>query len=801
MHHPRDVFEHPENYWNFLTVKEDVDFEGQYFDRKEAGRIKSTGFVDRSTIQSVVNDIAESVSAFANSNKLGGLLVLGVSNRGEIKGINHLNDDQRNIITNIHALLSNQAATVKFFDCQNDSNTPDKICLIYVPHTEHNICETPGYVPKAWLRQGGQNILVSQAQRERLRRDKRIVDFEQTYCCPYDSRDVDQAVLKELRDSYSSLYEYDTEDFLYQIGALIRHEEGYAFTNAGFLFFTSNPQRKLTTAYIRLLRFEVPIEDINLRGLPTFERAFSGSLTKQIRDMRTFFQESGFFKTYQRRNPDGGFIEEPEYPYIPIDEAIVNAVVHRDYAIGLPIECEVYKDNFLVRNPGRIIQRDRDVPDHFSLDHTLLVSTPRNLKLIEWLKSMRDRRGSAFVRALSEGTKRMRDEMIKLHLPAPTYEVTESQTTVILTSNATEREALMRNTSKVPSTEFANLFPLSFLLESGQPPHNEYVDQQRQNFMGALRDALAAKGWFIDNLSFGRIIAHRQKLDIPLPKNVSRIVRFYPAYSFQIRSYWGRYYLCIDYTLEVKNINSVQDLLTYFESSEFVNRTAFAQWKGWHYGKIVFADREWTRIRFFDFEQEEQVASNKVIPNLPTSMIERVLNQQGMKFDLYQAIKEHSLALEINASRTRIDKTQATTNDVAESVFPLVFAGMHVFLEPKPTPLSRQRTEREPFVVSSLPEPSVEFNHHHETVDIRSGITTYGAYENSPKTIELIPICTPPLRQSMVALIERLKIGKYKYRGSERTFSTRYTYNSVITVASPEEILDDCKRLLNEHHE
>jgi predicted HTH transcriptional regulator len=798
MPNPREVFEQPENHWSFLTAATDADFEGQHFDRKEGGRKKADGTVDRHIIHNLIGEITECISAFANFNKIGGLLVLGISKDGEIKGISHLTDEQRNGITNISVMLANQAATAKFFDCQNELGLPDFVCLIYVPYTEYAICETFGSLPKAWLRQGAQNILMNHSQQEQLRRDKRIVDFEQAYCCPYDHRDLDQAVLREFRASYSSLFEYDAEEFLYQIGALTQHDGSYAFTNAGLLFFASNPQRKLTTAYIRLLRFEGTIEDIDQRGLPTFERVFSGPLTKQIRDMRTFFKETGFFKIYQRRNPGGGFLEEPEYPYISVDEAIVNAVAHRDYAVSWPSECEAYKDSFLVRNPGRIIQRGRDVPKHFSLDNTRLVSTPRNPKLIEWLKIMRDSQGIAFIRALSEGTKRMSDEMLALHLPAPAYEVSESQTAVILTSNASEREALMRNASRTPSTEFANLFPLSFLLENGQVPPYESLDQQRKSFMNTLRDTLAANGWFIDSLKFGRLIAHRQKIDIPLPANVTRIVRFYPAYSFQLRSYWGRFYLCIDYTLEVKNIRTVQALLGTLKPSELVGRGSVAQWKGWQQGKIVSADREWSLIHLFEFEQEEQISSNMVIPNLPTSMIEQILIQQDIQFDLYQAIKEHSLALEINASRIRIDKTQAIAKNIAEVNFPLSFGGIHAFLQP--TPLLRQETEKE-LVVNSLQEPSVEFNHRHETVDIRTGITTYGSYDRSPKMLELIPICTPLLRQNMVDLIERLKTGSYKYRGSERTFSTRLTYNTVITVTSPEALLDECGRLLTEHNE
>jgi len=802
MPHPRDVFDHPDVYWNFLTAQADTDFEGQFFDRKEAGRPNSTGFLERNALQDLIKEITECVSAFANSNKQGGLLVLGISSKGEIKGIRHLSDAQRNNIANINAMLTNQAATVRFFDCHNESNTPDILCLIYVPHTEYGICETLHSIPKAWLRQGPQNIPMTLLMREQLRRDKKIVDFEQVYCCPYDPTDVDQAVLKEFRNVYPSYYEYNTEEFLYHISALIKDGQEYAFTNAGFLFFASNPQRKLTTAYIRLLRFEAGVENIDKRGLPTFERSFTGSLTKQIRDMRTFFQESGFFKTYQRRNADGGFTQEPEFPYISIDEAIVNAIAHRDYAMSLSVECESYKDTFLVRNPGRLLQRDGDVPNHFSLDHILLVSTPRNPQLIEWLRAMQDTRGSAFVKALSEGTKRMRDEMLKLHLPAPAYEVSQSQTTVILTSNATERETLMRGAPLMHATEFANLFPLSFLTESGQPPSNAYVGQQRQNFMGTLKDALTANRWFIDSFSFSRLIVHRQELANALPENVRRTVRFFPAYSFQLRSYWGHYFLCIDYTLEVKNSKVAKDLLTYLKPDELIQRTALAQWRGgWHHGKIVSLDQEWTHIRFFDFEQEEQVVSAKVYPRLPTAMIERVLNQQGIRFDLYQAIKEHSLALETNASRIRLDKTQAIANNLAQSVFPLNFGDLHAFLQPNPTALSRQQIEKPDFYVSNLPEPMVVFNQRQETADIRSGITTFGAYENAAKRIELIPICMPKLRENMVALIERLKIGKHKYRGSERTFSTRFNYTNVITVASPQSIVDECKRLLSEHEE
>lgn len=803
MPEPKEVFESPEKYWEFLTANSDSEFEGQYFDRKEAGRPDECGNVGNSQIQKVTEQITECISAFANINFLGGLLVLGISTKGEVKGVDHLTEKKLNNLLNINPMLSNQAAQVKLFACKDDSNSPNKIALIYVPYAEHGVCQTPGNFPKAWKRQGFQNILLDYEQLYLLKRNKKFVDFEREFCCPYDPDEVDRGVLQEFRkvNLLEAKYEYNDEQLLYNSGALLKDGSKYAFTKAGFLFFASNPQRLLSWSYIRLLRFETTKENIENRGLPTFDKQFSGSITKQIRNMRTFLKESGFFKLYQKRNPDGGFIDEPEYPYIAIDEAIVNAVAHRDYAMKLPIECEYYKNAFIVRNSGCILQREHNIPKHFSLENTTLVSTPRNSQLIEWLRKMRDKDGAAFVRALSEGTKQMRDEMLNLSLPAPLYEVSEAQTTVILFSNAAEREAKLQSASVNPPTEFTNLFPLKFtsLYEQNFDPNS--FKSRHKDIISSLKDSLEANNWYIDNLSFSRLKAHKKGVSITQPQEVFRIVRFYPAYSFQIRHYWENYYLCIDYTLEVKNIQVLSALLNNFQPSEMVGRTATAEWQGWRRGKIISAEREWSRIYFFDFEREEQVASHKVIPNLPRNFIERELSRQDVRFNLHQAIKEHSLALKPSAARIRAEKTQAIATDVAQSVFPLTLNELRIGLKPTPVELIRQSSLTKELRVQSLSEPNVEFNRRRESADIREGLTKFGAYDNEPTRIELVPICAPALRNNMTDLIERIKTGKYKYRGSERTFSTRFTYTSIVNVPSVEQSLDECRRLLSEHPE
>lgn len=640
---------------------------------------------------------------------------------------------------------------------------------------------------------------------EHLRRTvqqyQKTIDQEQAYCCPYRPEDLDRGVLEAFRqiDSDDNISELTSEELLYNAGALDRDDLGsYFFTNVGCLFFAVNPQRILPWSYIRLLRFATNIDEE--RGLPTFERSFSGSITKQIRDIRTFFQESGFFKIYSKRNPaGGGFIDEPEYPQIAVDEAIVNAVAHRDYTISLPIECEYYKDAFLVRNSGRIIQRDKDVPDRFSLDNIVLVSTPRNPRLIEWLKQMKDQRGRAFVRALSEGTKRMYKEMVNLELPAPDYTVSVAQTQVTLFSRAAEREVALQADATVKVTEFTNLFPLTFVLQEEQKSNTEYMRQFKRDIMSLLRNAFVAHGWYVDSFKFGTLTVHRQKSHLIFSKEVDSVVRFYPAYEFQIRHYWGSYYLCVDYTLQVRNVCSVVALLSLLEPRELVGKLAVTQWNGWYIGRVTAVNPEWSRVYLFEFDKEEQVASNKVIPSLPKYLIQQVLYARGIQFDLPQAIKKHSLSLEPNAARTRAEKTQAVVAELVQIIFPLLVDGVEVRLQSTPSALLRQRTVGTGLVVRTLAEPSVEFNQGRSSTDIRDGITRFGTFDYTPKKIELVPICTSELRSSMASLIERLKIGKYKYRGSERTFSTRFTYNSIVTIPTIDLAAGECQRLLDEH--
>ena len=793
---PRTVYDEPERYWTFLTQSSDDDFEGQHFDRKEAGQSTSDAKGLENQLRKLRTGIAETISGFANSNVEGGLLVIGISSRGAVKGINHLTEQQKNGLTNFESLLQHQAAEAKFHGCRDDSGQQNAICLIFAPYADRGICETPGSVPKAWERRGPQNVPVTQDARDRLRDRKNLSSFENTFCCPYDRDDLSDDILAEFRKVFSPGANFPDERLLREAGALVRRKGEYWFTHAGLLFFGSNPQRVLPASYIRLLRFGMVAEDFARRGLPTFDQKFTGPVTKQIREARTFFRESAFFKRYQKRRETGGFVEEPEFPLTVIDEAIVNAVAHRDYRTGIPIECEAYTDAFVVKNPGRMTQRYTDLRPHFSLAKVVLDSMPRNPKLLEWLKLMRDPGGVAYVQAISEGTKQMVTAMEALGLPAPSYRLAVNETLIKLESRAEEREAALLAASEDEATEFSNLFLLRFRRQES-PVGYDVFGSRYGEIMKTLRDAFKRNGWYIDKDGFSRILAHRTGIELDAPPGVRSILRFYPAYEFQIRQYHRYFYLCIDYKCLALNVRRLAVVRRHFAQTDLAGHRCMADKGGWREGRLSEFGDEFAKVRFFDTGAEETVSVGDVIPVCSVAMLESMLKAEGSSFDLTAALRKYSLVTEPDSARERAERTLTMVSHLAETLFPLRCCDLDVDVVSEPVRLSeRQGSSRKEMIVRRLPEPSVEFRQRQLSPDVRIGITKYGAYGHEPQQIDLVPVCLSSMRIGMEQLIARLIGGRYRYLGSERTFATKFSYSTIVTVDNVEDVRGEIERLL-----
>ncbi len=788
---PKEVFDNPLKYLDFL---QSADFEGQYFDRKEVR-------LEKNQINALKDSIKPCLSAFANTNKEGGLVVLGIANDGTIKGTQHVAEQKLNEILQVRESLNNHVTDPKHVNLQDPNK--NQLYLLYTHETPNAICETVGAFPKAWKRVGPQNRPMTEQEREQLKRDKRIVNFENSYCRPYDPDELDMGVVEEFKKAFleerGSQYGYSTEDILDHAGAIKKEENGkYIFTNAGYLFFASNPRKHFGGAFVRLLRYDVPAEELKDRGGMTLDKDFDGPLPNIIRDLRTFLKDSALFRTLSKRNPDGGFTDEPEYPFIAVDEALVNAIVHREYAVTTRIDCIVYRDKLVVKNPGNIPQH---VPEKFSLDNTILNPVPRNPKIVGWMRLMKDERGALFVRELGEGTENMRKSMANLGLPAPQYH-TDQYTIVTLYSKFDERLEKHALKTVTETQEYANLFLLE---QSRERMSRGEFKEVRGNILTAIKDALLNHKWFIDRFAFGRIVAHQQGKSLPLSPQVKTVAQIYPAYELQVRQYAENLYLCIDYKVELKNIVRVNDLLNYFSVDDLIGKHAVAKHSvQWERGKILEIDSETTKLALSDLDTEVNIPNNDVIPSIGKTAIKKILAKKNIAHDLDQKIKEHALAAQRNAAKTRAEKTIRIVQHLADEIFPIKVNNLTLTLTKIPVPLKTplpgtDSKDIEPLTIfHEFEEPPVQFYNSQVDTNILDGLAKYSSYGTDTKNIELIPICTPDLRGGMQQLISRLKHGKYKYRGSEWTFRTKLSYRG-ITEAPIEEFESECRRLLTEH--
>ena len=484
----------------------------------------------------------------------------------------------------------------------------------------------------AWIRKGLSTQRLRGAELDQLKRDRRIVDFEMTPTEAFDSEDVDKGVLLEFVRSHEVVADdRDTIQILRDAGAVNGESATRKWTNAGLLFFAYNPRRVLAQAYTRLLRFDCAYDDEDERPTPSFEKDFDGSLTKQIRDFRVFIQESGFFKTYQVRSPDGGFISELEYPSIVIDEAVVNAIAHRDHGVQQPIICEKYEDAFVVKSPGRLRQ-PFEVPPSFRLNEQTLESYPRNRKIMDWLRTMKDANGAPYVKSVREGTRRMRDEMEHLGLPSPVYSLKDVETVLVLRNDVERREAKLTGLAaedEIDSHEFTNLFRLT-----GFEPKGTFSGQRERRGMllEALVNKLEADDWVVDVLAKGRAVVHVKGAQELLPPSLKDTLRIIPAYALHVRSYHSRQYLVVDYKAQVQSVWTAQKAIVQFGPAALTGLKAFARIDGGLVrGRIVVATTDHVTLRLFDNDDEEDLPIRQVYPSLHRDQIDEIVGKCGAR--------------------------------------------------------------------------------------------------------------------------------------------------------------------------
>jgi ATP-dependent DNA helicase RecG len=177
-------------------------------------------------------------------------------------------------------------------------------------------------------------------------------------------------------------------------------------TNAGILMFGLDPQLPLPQSEVVCIKYADPlgvrryIDRKNFRGtLPELIDQASGFLRQYIRVGATI---RGFYRE-----------DEPEYPYEALREAVVNAIVHRDYSrSGETVRVFMFPDRVEVRSPGAL-PLELTIDDIVTLRAT---SVPRNEILAGFLRDI-----PGYMERVGSGIRFMVTQMREMSLPDPEF--------------------------------------------------------------------------------------------------------------------------------------------------------------------------------------------------------------------------------------------------------------------------------------------------------------------------------------------------------------------------------------------
>ncbi|SFQ24749.1 ATP-dependent DNA helicase RecG [Geopseudomonas sagittaria] len=126
--------------------------------------------------------------------------------------------------------------------------------------------------------------------------------------------------------------------------ALVEQLQLFHLKRAAALLFHAEPEKLVSGAYIRIGQFRRD------NGLVE-QHAIGGNLFVQLERSLALLEE------HLQRHPDGGDARAPAaypLPLAALREALVNAIVHKDYASGIPIQIRLHDDRISLWNPARL---------------------------------------------------------------------------------------------------------------------------------------------------------------------------------------------------------------------------------------------------------------------------------------------------------------------------------------------------------------------------------------------------------------------------------------------------------------
>ena len=307
--------------------------------------------------------VGRAICAFANSE--GGVIVLGVADRGEIVGVR---EDTERVQERLTAFLQTGCSAPVTARVGRREDPNGWVHWVEVPRQRG--FEPMRYDGRVWIRRQRSSVAPSPTELQEL---YNIFGYILT-----EERAIQDATAAHIDDAAFRAYLYRlgfdteqgpqpaTEDDLRNRGVLADVGGTLRATLYGALAFGREPQRYPQTRNFCIV---CAAHAGNDRASDVLQVAdATGRLNEQVDRAVGWFLALGRFESY------GHLIRDDRYllPRAAIREALVNAVTHRDYALsGSKVFFEVFADRVEVTSPGAL-------PNHMTVDQVRAGANPRS---------------------------------------------------------------------------------------------------------------------------------------------------------------------------------------------------------------------------------------------------------------------------------------------------------------------------------------------------------------------------------------------------------------------------------------
>jgi ATP-dependent DNA helicase RecG len=298
--------------------------------------------------------ILETICAFANTE--GGTLAVGIedpektSREKRLIGISEAEDNVSEVLNAITKEFSPplHRYSVTEYEIVNVEGKLDKIVVMRVDKGQdvHSLKKGDTFV-----RNGRMNHKIGSEEITRLRYEKGAIKYEDEMSTNISVDDLNQELLEQyMKDTGSA--QQDVWQFLKDNGLATTDGKVWRLHKAGALLFAQNPTTALKSKCgIKISHYYG--RERNYSGEPNFViRPFTieGPLLEQIQKTVGYFQNT--VKSSPPKLIGASFLPSLLIPEWAFQEAITNAVIHRNYSLEDDIHVRIFDDRIEIESPG-----------------------------------------------------------------------------------------------------------------------------------------------------------------------------------------------------------------------------------------------------------------------------------------------------------------------------------------------------------------------------------------------------------------------------------------------------------------